>query len=69
MGKLKRTVLSTSEAAAPRGRILRLQVRITVENLITAGFVAFAVADQLWATSWPAGAPVAPIDREQPGTA
>jgi len=47
MGKLKRTLLSTSEAAAPRGRILRIQVRMTVENLITAGFVAFAVATSL----------------------
>jgi hypothetical protein len=44
MGKLTHTVLTTSEAAAPRGRILRLQARITVENLVTAGFVAFAVA-------------------------
>jgi hypothetical protein len=44
MGKLKQTVLTTSEAAAPRGRILRLQARVTVENLVTAGFVAFAVA-------------------------
>ena len=43
MGKLKKTVIATSEAAAPRGRILRLQARLTVENLITAGFVAFAV--------------------------
>ncbi|HZW01015.1 MAG TPA: hypothetical protein VFF55_05530 [Candidatus Deferrimicrobium sp.] len=47
MGKMKRTVLSTSEAAAPRGRIMRLQVRMTVENLVTAGFVAFAVAASL----------------------
>jgi hypothetical protein len=47
MGKLTRTVLTTSEAAAPRGRIVRLQARLTLDLIVTAAIAAFAVASSV----------------------
>jgi hypothetical protein len=43
MGKLRRTVVTTSEAALPRGKVVRLQARITLESLVTLAIAAFAV--------------------------
>lgn len=47
MGDLKRTVLITTEAAMPRGRIKLLSIRLTMENIVTAAFVLFAVGSSV----------------------
>jgi hypothetical protein len=47
MGSIRQAIIATTEAAAPRGRIFRLQARVTLENLVTVGLVAVAVASSL----------------------
>jgi hypothetical protein len=47
MGDLTRTVLITAEEALPRGRLKLLRIRLTIENIVTAAFVLFAVASSV----------------------
>ncbi len=47
MGKLRRTLLTTTEAAAPRGKLLRLQMRVTLDTVITLAIAAFALVSSL----------------------
>jgi hypothetical protein len=47
MGKLRRTVVTTSEAALPRGKVVRLQARITLETLATLAIAAFAIISSM----------------------
>jgi hypothetical protein len=55
-GRLRRSIVRASEAGAPRGRVVRLRLRMTVDLLITLAMVAFAVVSstayqvmRLWA--------------------
>ena len=47
MGDMKRTVLITAEEALPLGRVKLLRLRLTMENMVTAGFVLFAVVSSV----------------------
>jgi hypothetical protein len=55
-GRLRRSVVRASEAGAPRGKVVRLQMRMTLDLLITLAMVTFAVVSstayqvmRLWA--------------------
>lgn len=55
-GRLRRSIVRASEAGAPRGRVVRLRLRMTFDLLITLAMVAFAVVSstayqvmRLWA--------------------
>ena len=47
MGPIMRAVVSTAFEAIPRGKVLRLQVRMTLEEIVTFGLAAFAVASSV----------------------
>jgi hypothetical protein len=47
MGKLRRTILTTTEAAAPRGKVLRLRLRLTLDLVITVAIAVFALASSI----------------------
>jgi hypothetical protein len=47
MSDLKRSVLTTTEAALPRGRVMRLRVRLTVDLVVTAAITLLAVGASL----------------------
>lgn len=42
-GRLGRSLVRAGEDAAPRGRVVRMQLRVTLDTLITLAIVAFAV--------------------------
>lgn len=44
MNSLRHVVTAFAEDAAPRGTVLRAQLRVTVETLVTAATTALAVA-------------------------
>ena len=42
-GRFRRSLSAAAEASAPRGRVFRLQVRVTVDLIVTLVMVALAV--------------------------
>lgn len=44
MGSVRRRVVTIGEAAVPRGRVRRLQMRVSVDLLITLALAAVALA-------------------------
>jgi hypothetical protein len=55
-GRLRRSIVRASEAGAPRGKVVRLRMRMTFDLLITLAMVTFAVVSstayqvmRLWA--------------------
>jgi hypothetical protein len=44
MGILRRRIVVIGQEAAPRGRIMRMQLRISVDLLITLAVAGFALA-------------------------
>lgn len=41
-GRLRRSLGAAAEASAPRGRVLRLRLRVTLDLLVTLAMVTFA---------------------------
>jgi len=44
MGTLRRRLVTIGESAAPRGRVRRLQLRVSIDLLITLALAALALA-------------------------
>ncbi len=57
MTRIRRTLVATGEAAAPRGRVWRLQARMTLDLLLTLAVMALAAVSTIGyqAIRWWAG--------------